>query len=124
MLAIDPVDVTKVYRNSRYPADKDLSLKVEAGKIFTLLGRNGAGKTTFVRMCATQLLPTSGTIDVLGYDAVTQARHVRDLISIVPQEGRPLRALTPWDHVYNWLQIRGDSKNAARDKTEDRKSVV
>ena len=41
-----------------------------------------------------------------------------DLISIVPQEGRPLRALTPWDHVYNWLQIRGDSKSAARDKTE------
>jgi ABC-2 type transport system ATP-binding protein len=37
---------------------------------------------------------------------------------IVPQEGRPLRALTPWDHVYNWLQIRGDSKSAARDKAE------
>ena len=118
MLAIDAVGVTKVYRSASQPAIKDLSLRVEAGKIFTLLGRNGAGKTTFVRMCATQLLPTSGTISVLGYDAVRQAKHVRDLISIVPQEGRPLRALTPWDHVYNWLQIRGDSKSAARDKTE------
>src|ERR687893_2212871 len=118
MLAIDAVGVTKIYRNSRYPAVKDLSLTVEAGKIFTLLGRNGAGKTTFVRMCATQLLPTSGTISVLGYDAVRQAKHVRDLISIVPQEGRPLRALTPWDHVYNWLQIRGEKKQVAREKTE------
>lgn len=118
MLAIDATDVTKIYRSSNNPAVKDLSLTVETGKIFTLLGRNGAGKTTFVRMCATQLMPTSGTINVLGYDVVTQARHVRDLISIVPQEGRPLRALTPWDHVYNWLQIRGDSKREAREKTE------
>jgi len=118
MLAIDSVSVTKVYGGSSQPAVKGLTLKVEAGKIFTLLGRNGAGKTTFVRMCATQLLPSSGSISVLGYDVVRQAKRVRDLISIVPQEGRPLRALTPWDHVYNWLQIRGDSKNTARDKTE------
>jgi ABC-2 type transport system ATP-binding protein len=118
MLAIDAVGVTKIYNGTRQAAVNDLSLKVEAGKIFTLLGRNGAGKTTFVRMCATQLLPTSGMISVLGYDVLRQANHVRDLISIVPQEGRPLRALTPWDHIYNWLQIRGESKGSARNKTE------
>jgi ABC-2 type transport system ATP-binding protein len=119
VLAIDATRVTKVYKGSSQAALKDVSLKVEGGKIFTLLGRNGAGKTTFVRMCATQLMPTSGTISVLGYDVVRQAKHVRDLICVVPQEGRPLRALTPWDHVYNWLQIRGDSKGLARDKTEE-----
>ncbi len=118
MLAIDAVGVTKIYNGTRQAAVNDLSLKVEAGKIFTLLGRNGAGKTTFVRMCATQLLPTSGMISVLGYDVLRQANHIRDLISIVPQEGRPLRALTPWDHIYNWLQIRGESKGSARYKTE------
>src|SRR5919202_2241621 len=118
VLAIDAARVTKVYRGTSQPALKDVSLNVESGKIFTLLGRNGAGKTTFVRICATQLMPTSGTISVLGYDVVRQAKHVRNVISVVPQEGRPLRALTPWDHVYNWLQIRGDSKSAARDKTE------
>src|SRR5919109_2976617 len=116
VLAIDATDVTKVYRGTSQAALKDVSLKVEAGKIFTLLGRNGAGKTTFVRMCATQLMPTSGTISVLGYDVTRQAKHVRKLVSIVPQEGRPLRALTPWDHVYNWLQIRGDSRVIARDR--------
>ena len=118
VLAIDATRVTKIYRGTSQAAIKDVSLKVQAGKIFTLLGRNGAGKTTFVRICATQLMPTSGTISVLGYDVVRQAKHVRDLVSIVPQEGRPLRALTPWDHVYNWLQIRGESKDIARDKTE------
>lgn len=118
MLAIDAVSVTKVYKGATKPALEAVSLKVESGKVFTLLGRNGAGKTTFVRMCATQLAPTSGTIRVLGYDVARQAREIRDLISVVPQEGRPLRALTPWDHVYNWLQIRGESRQVAKEKTE------
>src|ERR687891_57176 len=118
MLAISADGVSKRYKGLSQTALSNVSLTAESGQIYTLLGRNGAGKTTFVRMCATQLLPTSGTISVLGYDAVRQAKHVRDLISIVPQEGRPLRALTPWDHVYNWLQIRGEKKQVAREKTE------
>ncbi len=119
VLAVEADRVSKVYKGMSYPALSDVSLKVEAGRVFTLLGRNGAGKTTFVRMCATQLMPTSGTISVLGYDVVKQAKQVRNLVSVVPQEGRPLRALTPWDHVYNWLQIRGETKQAAREKTEE-----
>lgn len=119
MLAIDAERVSKTYRGTSQPALLDVSLKVEAGRVFTLLGRNGAGKTTFVRICATQLMPTSGSVSVLGFDAIRQAREVRNLVSVVPQEGRPLRALTAWDHVYNWLQIRGESKERARDKTEE-----
>ena len=53
------------------------------------------------------------------YDVKNCAEKIRELISIVPQEGRPLRALTPWDHVYNWLKIRGDSRHEARIKTEN-----
>jgi ABC-2 type transport system ATP-binding protein len=64
-------------------------------------------------------MPTSGKIEVLGYDVIRDANRVRNLISIVPQEGRPLRALTPWDHVYNWLQIRGEKKQIAREKAEE-----
>lgn len=119
MLAIEATGVTKIYKGARHAALSDVSLKVEAGKVFTLLGRNGAGKTTFVRMCATQLSPTTGTISVLGYDVMMEAKQIRNLISVVPQEGRPLRALTSWDHVYNWLQIRGEGKQAAKEKTEE-----
>lgn len=118
VLAVDATSVTKVYKGSSRPALSDVTLQVESGKIFTLLGRNGAGKTTFVRMCATQLMPTSGTIEVLGFDVSRHAGAIRKLVSVVPQEGRPLRALTPWDHVYNWLQIRGDSSQRAREKSE------
>jgi ABC-2 type transport system ATP-binding protein len=118
MLAISADGVSKKYKGLSQTALSNVSLTAESGQIYTLLGRNGAGKTTFVRICATQLLPTQGRIQVLGYDAIKEADKVRRLISIVPQEGRPLRALTPWDHVYNWLQIRGEKKQVAREKTE------
>lgn len=118
MLAIEAYDLSKIYKGTILPALDHISLKIDQGQIFTLLGRNGAGKTTFVRMCATQLLPTSGTLKVLGYDAIRQAENIRKFISVVPQEGRPLRALTPWDHVYNWLKIRGEDKSIAQKKTE------
>jgi ABC-2 type transport system ATP-binding protein len=118
MLAIEAIDLSKNYKGSRTPAINNISLNVETGQVFTLLGRNGAGKTTFVRICATQLMPTTGSVYVVGYDVISEASKIRNLISVVPQEGRPLRALTPWDHVCNWLQIRGESKNKAKEKTE------
>jgi ABC-2 type transport system ATP-binding protein len=117
--AIEARRVSKAYNDSRYAALNNVSLNVEPRKIFTLLGRNGAGKTTFIRICATQLMPSAGTISVLGYDVLKEPSKIRNVISIVPQEGRPLRALTPWDHVYNWLQIRGEDKKVAREKTEN-----
>jgi ABC-2 type transport system ATP-binding protein len=116
MKVIEALGLTKSYKGSKHPALNDISLSIDSKQIFTMLGRNGAGKTTFVRICATQLMPTSGRIFVLGHDIVKYPDRIRNQISAIPQEGRPLRALTPWDHVYNWLRIRGESSDIAKEK--------
>jgi ABC-2 type transport system ATP-binding protein len=78
MLAIDAKNVTKLYGGSHFPALKEISIQVRTGQIFTLLGHNDAGKTIFVRICATQLMPTSGDIEILGFDASIRLGNLDD----------------------------------------------
>ena len=61
----------------RFRAVDGIDLVVEPGEIFGLLGPNGAGKTTTMKMLATLLIPTSGTIRVLGIDPLARPREVR-----------------------------------------------
>jgi ABC-2 type transport system ATP-binding protein len=64
-------------RRDRFSAVDGIDLRVEGGEIFGLLGPNGAGKTTTMKMLATLLIPTSGTIRVLGIDPLERPREVR-----------------------------------------------
>src|SRR5947209_13819230 len=107
MTAIQSSSLVKVYHRSKTPALKQVSLTVNRGQIFTLLGRNGAGKTTFLRIAATQLMPTKGRISVLGHDVRDEPLEIRSKIAVVPQEGSTIGPLTPWDHVYLTLIARG-----------------
>lgn len=64
-------------RRTTFRAVNGIDLSVERGEIFGLLGPNGAGKTTTMKMLATLLVPTHGTITVLGIDAEKDPRKVR-----------------------------------------------
>ena len=66
-----------------FRAVDELSLKVEPGEIFGLLGSNGAGKTTTLRMLATMLKPTAGTAQIAGFDILTQPEQVRRSIGVL-----------------------------------------
>ncbi|MGI0090309.1 MAG: ABC transporter ATP-binding protein [Nitrososphaerales archaeon] len=112
--AIESINLSKSYHKAKRPALSEVSVSVPRSKIFTLLGKNGAGKTTFLRIAATQLKPTSGKISVLGFDAVAEAKFVRERIAVVPQEMRPFQTLTPYDHVMLTLTSRGWSYGEAR----------
>jgi ABC-2 type transport system ATP-binding protein len=61
-------------------AVRNVSFEVDPGEIFGLLGPNGAGKTTTVKMLSTLLVPTSGSVKILGLDIVKQTREVRKRI--------------------------------------------
>ena len=61
-------------------AVEDITFQVQEGELFGLLGPNGAGKTTTVKILSTILLPTAGSVSVLGMDVVADTRAVRERI--------------------------------------------
>jgi len=116
MNVLEAYKVSKTYDGKNW-ALLDFTLTIKRGELLSLLGRNGAGKTTFINIATTQLRQTRGTVRVLGYDVIKEAKSVRRLIAIVPQEARPLSLATPWEHVYYYLLARGLSINEARERT-------
>ncbi len=114
---IDATSVTKVYSDSRKALD-EFSLRIPEKGIYSLLGRNGAGKTTFAKIVSTILEPTKGEVKVLGFDVMKEAERIRERIAIVPQEGRPFSLTTPLEHVLLYLIARGWSMSDARRKAK------
>jgi ABC-2 type transport system ATP-binding protein len=83
MLILETLDLTR--RFGDLIAVNALNIQVQAGQIFGLLGSNGAGKTTVIKMLTTLLPPTAGTATVAGFDIRRQAPRVRRAIGYVPQ---------------------------------------
>lgn len=90
--AIELTGVTK--RFGSFTAVDDLSLRVERGEIFGLLGPNGSGKTTTINMISGLSRPTSGGVRVLGVDLLADPRRIRRSLGTVPQENALYEELT------------------------------
>ena len=67
-------------------AVKDLSLNIEKGEVFSLLGPNAAGKTPTISMISGLLAPTSGDALIGGHSIVTAPMAAKEIIGVVPQE--------------------------------------
>jgi ABC-2 type transport system ATP-binding protein len=67
-------------------AVENLNLRIEAGELYSMLGHNGAGKTTAIKMLVGLIRPSRGTIRVNGYDVVTHTREATSLIGYVPDQ--------------------------------------
>src|SRR5258708_4261092 len=90
--ATDPPAISAVGVSKRYgsvTALDRLTLDIRCGEVFGLLGPNGSGKTTFMRLLAGYLLPSAGQLTVAGLDAVRDSLAVRRRIGYVP-ESAPL----------------------------------
>ena len=64
---------------------KGISLTVNPGTICALLGTNGAGKTTMVRILTTQIVPDAGQAAIMGHDVVRDADHIHQIIGLTGQ---------------------------------------
>jgi ABC-2 type transport system ATP-binding protein len=107
------------WRGGQNVALRDVDLEVPAGSVLGLIGRNGAGKTTFIRIGSTSLLPTSGALEVLGRDVVAEAPAIRRRIAVIPQESRPFYWMTPRELVRYYLRLRGHSGREASRRAQE-----
>jgi ABC-2 type transport system ATP-binding protein len=85
-------DVQKMY--GEIEAVKHISFSVKEGEVFGLIGPNGSGKTTTLRMISTLLRLTSGSITVCGHDVSSEPDEVRKVISYLPEDAGAYKALT------------------------------
>ncbi len=102
--AIETVGLTKSYGDNAVLSGVDLS--VPSGTIFALLGSNGAGKTTVVKILSTLLRAGGGTAAVNGYDVATQPGGVRESISLTGQFAAVDEILTGRENLVLVAQLR------------------
>jgi ABC-2 type transport system ATP-binding protein len=103
--AISAVGVTKRY-GSVTALDR-LTLDIRAGEVFGLLGPNGSGKTTFMRLLTGYLLPSAGKIAVAGLDTVRDSLAVRRRIGYVAESAPLYRQMRVGEFLAFMARLRG-----------------
>ena len=104
-------NLTKKYDD--FYAVKDLTFEVEEGDIFGFLGHNGAGKTTTINMLTALLKPTKGSIEIAGYDVLTDGMSVKKLIGYVPENVQLYDTLSAYENLEFFAKLSGVSNPKA-----------
>jgi ABC-2 type transport system ATP-binding protein len=117
-LMIQVENLTKRYAG--HTAVTDVSFNVRRGEIVGLLGQNGAGKSTIMRILSCYMPATSGTVRVADHDVFTQADEVRRRIGYMPENNPLHRDL----RVREYLRFRGALKGLTRKRCRERVDTV
>ncbi|AOY05440.1 ABC transporter ATP-binding protein [Bacillus subtilis] len=102
MTAIEINDLTKVY-GSKTVVNK-ISLQVENGEIYGFLGRNGAGKSTFINMITGIVQPTSGSFKLLNEESLDKIKH---RIGVLPDYSTLYDSMSAIDHLKYFSKVNG-----------------
>ena len=117
MQEINTVELVKQYRN--LTAVDKLDLEIQQGELFSLLGVNGAGKTTVIKMLSCLTKPTSGDAVVGGYSITKESEQVKRLIGVSPQETAVAPNLSVKENLELICGIHGFSKEKTKAKIQE-----
>lgn len=109
-------DLTKKFGS--FTANDKLTFHVNKGEIFGFLGANGAGKTTAIKILCGLSLPTSGDIEVAGYDVYRQSNEVKKNIGYMSQKFSLYDDLTVKENFRFYGGIYGMSRKAIRERRD------
>lgn len=112
--SIEIKNLTKNFSQTDIAID-NLTLSLEKGKITGLIGPDGAGKTTLIRLIAGLLAPNNGELDVLGLNPFTEKKLLNEKIGYMPQKFGLYEDLT----VIENLNLYSDLKEVPKEKTEE-----
>jgi oleandomycin transport system ATP-binding protein len=116
-IVIEAEGLTKRFGGTQALAGVDIS--AESGQVLALLGPNGAGKTTIVRVLSTLLRPDSGRASICGYDVVSDAVQVRQLIALTGQYASVDDELTGTENLIMICRLLGLSRPASRARARE-----
>lgn len=116
MLAIRTEKLTKKYKEKTVVNNLDLS--IEKGEMYALLGVNGAGKSTTIKMLSCLIQPTSGDAQLLGNSIKTDSSKVKQIISVSPQDTSVAPNLTVKENLEFIAGIYGFKKSEAKEKAK------
>ena len=117
MLAIETKDLVKRYKD--LTAVDKLNLEIQQGELFSLLGVNGAGKTTVIKMLSCLTRPTAGDALVGGHSVKKEPEQVKRIIGVSPQETAVAPNLSVEENLQLMCGIHGFSKEKTREKVRE-----
>jgi ABC-2 type transport system ATP-binding protein len=121
-ISVEALHLTKRYSSQTkesHPALDAVDLQVEAGNLYGLVGPDGAGKTSLLRILSAVLMPTSGSARLAGFDVIKQSEQVRARLGYMPQAFSLYPDLSVMENLRFFADMNGVPRGKQKERIEE-----
>ena len=119
------IEVEHLYKSfKKFDAVTDVSFVAQAGQVLGLLGANGAGKSTTMRIISATMKPSSGSVRVGGFDVAREPQLVRTVLGVMPEQWGLYGHLSPRDHLIFFGELFKIEKPTLKSKIDELISIL